>query len=168
MWFGTNKNDSSLSCVIEFYWKSQAPAVLAKLFVIDYQELLVKQNAPRGKLKNPWTVRTPQGIFTDEYGAVGEKKKCLLPMTAPFLSIDGKPLALFDTTCMRTLGNHKSVSTDAETLQSRGWNQICGIRSKKLSHAQVNINDHPTGKASTWVRHKQREELASNKHAPPS
>jgi len=36
-WFGTNKNDSSLIRVIKFYWKSQAPAVLAKTFVIDYQ-----------------------------------------------------------------------------------------------------------------------------------
>jgi len=51
MWFGTNKNDSSLIRVIKFYWKSQAPAVLTKEFVIDYQELLFKQNAPRGKLK---------------------------------------------------------------------------------------------------------------------
>jgi len=74
-WFGTNKNDSSFIRVIKFYLKSLAPAVLAKTFVIDCQELLVKQNAPRGKLKNPWTVRTPQGIFTEEYGAMGEKKK---------------------------------------------------------------------------------------------
>jgi len=79
--------------------------VLTKTFVIDYQELLVKQNAPRGKLKNPWTVRTPQEIFTEEYGAVGEKKKWLFPMTAPFLCINGKPPILFDSTRMRTPGN---------------------------------------------------------------
>jgi len=115
MWFGTNKNDSSLIRVIKFYWKSQAPAVLAKTFVIDYQELLVKQNASRCKLENLWTVRTPQGIFTEEYGAVGEKEKWLLPVTAPFLSIDGKPTALFDATRMRTPGNHTSLSTDTET-----------------------------------------------------
>jgi len=130
MWFGTNKNDSSLIRVIKFHWKSQAPAVLAKTFVIDYKELLVKQNAPRGKLKNPWTVRTPQGIFTVEYGAVGEKKKWLLPMTAAFLSIDGKLFALFDTTLMRMLKNHTSLSTDAEKLHSRGWNQVRGVRSR--------------------------------------
>jgi len=130
MWFGTNKNDSSLICVIKFYWKSQASVVLTKKFVIDYQELLVKQNAPRGKLKIPWTVRTPQGIFIEEYSAVGEKKKWLLPMTAPFLSIDGKPPALFDTIRMRTPGNHTSLSTDTETLHSRGWNQVRGVRSR--------------------------------------
>jgi len=130
MWFGTNKNDSSLIRVIKFYWKSQAPTVLTKKFVIDYQELLFKQNAPRGKLKIPWTVRTPQGIFIEEYGAVGEKKKWLLPMTAPFLSIDGKPSALFDTTRMRTPGNYMRLSTDIETLHSRGWNQARGVRSR--------------------------------------
>jgi len=72
MLFGTNKNDLSLIRVIKFYWKSQLPAVLTKKFVTDYQELLFKQNAPRGKLKIPWKVRTPQGIFIEEYGAVGE------------------------------------------------------------------------------------------------
>jgi len=118
MWFGTNKNDSSLICVIKFYWKSQVPSVLTKKFVIDYQELLFKQNAPRGKMKIPWTVRTPQGIFIEEYSAVGEKKKWLLPMTAPFLSIDGKPSALFDTTHMRTPGNQTSLSTDIERMES--------------------------------------------------
>jgi len=80
MWFGNNKNNSSLIRVIKFYWKTWAPAVLVKAFVIDHQELLFKQNAPRGKLKTLRTVRTPQEIFTDEYGAVWEKKKWLLPM----------------------------------------------------------------------------------------
>ena len=42
--------------------------MLAKTIVIKYQELLFKQNTPRGKLKNLWTVRTPVGTFT-----VGEK-----------------------------------------------------------------------------------------------
>jgi len=49
--------------------------VLAKAFVINHQEILFKQNAPRGKLKTLWTVRTPQGIVSEEYGAVGEKEK---------------------------------------------------------------------------------------------
>ena len=123
-------DDSSLIRVIKFYWKSQAPAVLTKKFVIKYQELLFKQNAPRGKLKIPWTVKTPQGIFIEEHGAVGGKKKCLLPMTAPFLSIDSKPSALFDTTRMRTPVNHTSLSTDTETLHSEGWNQVRGVRSR--------------------------------------
>ena len=89
--------------------------MLAKAFVIDYQELLLKQNARRGKLKTLWTVRSPQGLFTEEYGAVGEKEKWLLLMTSPFLSIqvDSKPPALFDTTRMRTPGKHISLSTDA-------------------------------------------------------
>jgi len=51
--------------------------VLAKKIVIEYQELLFKQNTPRGKLKPLWTVKTPQGIFT--YGAVGDKKKVAAP-----------------------------------------------------------------------------------------
>jgi len=59
MQFGTNKNDPSFIRVIKFYWTTQAPAVLAKKVVIKYQEWLIKQNAPRGKLKPPWTVRTP-------------------------------------------------------------------------------------------------------------
>ena len=63
-WFGTYKKDLSLICVLKFYWKTQAPAVLKKKIVIEYQEGLVTQNAPRGKLTNLKTVRTPQGIFT--------------------------------------------------------------------------------------------------------
>ena len=51
-------------------------------------------------------------------------------MTAPFLSIDDMPLALFDITCMRTLRNHTSLSTDAETLHSRRWDQVRGARSR--------------------------------------
>jgi len=51
-------------------------------------------------------------------------------MSAPFLSIDGKCPALFDTTRMCTPGNHTSLSTDIETLHSLGWNQVRGVRSR--------------------------------------
>ena len=142
MWFGMNKEDSSLIRVIKFYWKSQAPAVLMKKIVIEYQELLFKQNAPRGKLKNLWMVRTPQGIFTEEHGAVGEKKKWQLPMTAPFLSIDGKPLALSNTNRIRTPGKYIGLPTDVETMHSRRRNQVRGVRSRHQQEIIPRASQH--------------------------